>query len=269
MRSCLTNVRYISDVGATNFKPLFIAMGAVTVVSLDLVFVFERYLRHAGTLAVNTSGFQKILSILSTIFAIIGALGLILLTIFDTLHHNHVHDAMLVVFLAGYIISAIFICWEYQRLGIHYRQHRILRISFWIKLAFIFIEVGLAIGFGVCGDRDEYNAAAILEWIVAFIFTFYVLSFAIDFLPALRTKHHHSRETELDMAEAEAGYGATNGNGNAAAAASGDRYYGDGVNGTTNGYTNGNTGGWAANGVATQNGYKPPEPQNVAPSRNF
>jgi hypothetical protein len=45
----------------------------------------------------------------------------------------------------GYIISAIFICWEYQRLGIHYRQHRILRISFWIKLFFILFEVALAI----------------------------------------------------------------------------------------------------------------------------
>lgn len=45
----------------------------------------------------------------------------------------------------GYIISAIFICAEYQRLGIHYREHRILRISFWIKLAFIIVEIALAI----------------------------------------------------------------------------------------------------------------------------
>lgn len=47
---------------------------------------------------------------------------------------------------AGYVISAIFICAEYQRLGIYFREYRILRISFWMKLAFIFIEVGLAIG---------------------------------------------------------------------------------------------------------------------------
>lgn len=253
---------YISDVGASNFKPLFIAMGATTVVTLDLVFIFERYLRHAGTLALNTSKWQKILSILSTIFAILGAAGLILLTIFDTLRHPHVHDAMLVVFLAGYIISAIFICWEYQRLGIHYRQHRVLRMSFWIKLTFIIVEVGLAIGFGVCGDRHEYNTAAILEWIVAFIFTFYVLSFAIDFLPALRTKHHHSNETELDMAEQGAAVNGTNGHHHATAGGTGDRYYGNGVNGGANGAG----GGWAANGVATQNGYKP---ETVEPSRNF
>jgi hypothetical protein len=41
------------------------------------------------------------------------------------------------VFIIGYIVSAIFTCWGYQRLGIHYRQHSILRISFWVKLAFI------------------------------------------------------------------------------------------------------------------------------------
>ncbi len=40
----------------------------------------------------------------------------------------------------GYIISAIFICAEYQRLGIHFRNKRMLRISFWVKLTFIIVE---------------------------------------------------------------------------------------------------------------------------------
>lgn len=76
----------------------------------------------------------------------------------------------------GYIISAIFICAEYQRLGMHFRQHRILRISFWIKLAFIIIEIGLAIAFAVLGDRSDYNRAAIIEWIVALVYICYVWS---------------------------------------------------------------------------------------------
>ena len=41
---------------------------------------------------------------------------------------------------AGYILAAIFLCAEYQRLGIHFRNRRILRISFWAKLAFIILE---------------------------------------------------------------------------------------------------------------------------------
>jgi hypothetical protein len=103
---------------------------------------------------------------------------------------------------AGYIISAIFICSEYQRLGIHHRQHRVLRISFWIKLAFIFVELGLAIAFGALGDKEHYNGAAVCEWVIALIYAFYVWSFAIDFIPAVRTRHYASKETELEMATA-------------------------------------------------------------------
>lgn len=74
----------------------------------------------------------------------------------------------------GYIISAIFICAEYQRLGIHNRNYRVLRMSFWIKLAFIFVEIGLVIGFGVCSYKKIYNVAAVLEWTVSLVYIFYV-----------------------------------------------------------------------------------------------
>lgn len=90
---------YISDVGAWDLKPLFIAMATVTVVVLDLTLIFERYLRHTGRLTVNTSWFQKLLSILSIIAAVAGAAGIILLSIFDTLHHPKLHDGFLVLFL--------------------------------------------------------------------------------------------------------------------------------------------------------------------------
>jgi len=71
---------------------------------------------------------------------------LILLTIFDTLRHPHLHDGFLVIFIGGYIITAIFICAEYQRLGIHYREYRVLRLSFWFKLFFILVEIALVVG---------------------------------------------------------------------------------------------------------------------------
>jgi len=157
-------IAYISDIGATNLQPLFIAGSAVSVVVFDVCFVSERWLRHKGRLAHNTSITQKILSGFACAFAIIGAIGLILLTILDTVDHPTAHDICLVIFMyvhacayhfliiantlysVGYIISAIFACAEYQRLGIHFRQYRILRASFWIKLTFIFVEIALAIG---------------------------------------------------------------------------------------------------------------------------
>ena len=74
-----------------------------------------------------------------------------------------------------------------------FRQHMILRVSFWIKLSFILIEVALAIAFAACNFRGAYNAAAALEWAIAFIFTFYVFSFFIDLLPAVPIKHSGTR----------------------------------------------------------------------------
>ena len=164
------NIAYISDVGATFLKPLFIAGSTTMVVVFDLAFISERWLRHKNRLTPNYSRREVWLSICAILAAIVGAAGLIFLSIFDTKHYPTVHDSMLGVFIGGYIISAIFICAEYQRLGIHFREHRILRISFWIKLCFILVELGLAIAFGVTQLKAQWNVAGVLEWTISLIF---------------------------------------------------------------------------------------------------
>ncbi|KAJ5477221.1 hypothetical protein N7539_007365 [Penicillium diatomitis] len=187
-------IAYISDVGAFGLKPLFITGSVITVVFLDLAFLSERWLRHAGQLVPNKGLFDKLCAIGSIIFSIAGAAGLILLSIFDTYRHPHLHDGFLILFLGGYIVSAILICAEYLRLGLSYRrQHRILLASFVVKVTFAIIEIGLAIAFGICTksqSSSKKNTGAILEWTIAFIFTGYVLSFIIDLLPSVRTRKH-------------------------------------------------------------------------------
>ena len=69
----------------------------------------------------------------------------------------------------------------------HFRQHRILRLSFWLKLTFIIVEVIFAIIFAVATFDEQENVGAVFEWIIALVFTFYVLTFFIDLLPAART----------------------------------------------------------------------------------
>lgn len=98
-----------------------------------------------------------------------------------------------------------------------FRQHRILRLSFWIKLTFILVEGSLAVAFAVCTFRSKYNIAAVLEWAVAFIFTFYVLSFFVDLVPAVKTKGRGrgmGMETEMEREESGSGNGRGNGRGN-------------------------------------------------------
>ncbi|KAI1429440.1 hypothetical protein F5Y12DRAFT_796363 [Xylaria sp. FL1777] len=182
-------IAYISDVGASELKPLFVAGSIITTIFLDAAFIADRLLRHKGRLVPNTSLAEKILSGLSIFFAFVGTIGLTFLSGFDTARYPRLHDIFLVLFILGYLVSAIFLCIEFQLLGKKYRQHRVLRLSFWVKLIFVIVELGLAIGFGVLSKQHNYNRAAILEWIIALIFTFYVLSFAIDLWPAVATRH--------------------------------------------------------------------------------
>lgn len=187
-------IAYISDVGAQGLKPLFIAGSVVTVVFLDLAFLSERWLRHSNQLASNKGRLDKACAIASIFFAIAGAAGLILLSIFDTLRHPKQHDGFIALFIAGYVISAILVCIEYLRIGIFYRrEHRILLVSFFIKLVFVIFELSLAIAFGVCiGSKksSKQNPGAVIEWTIAFVFTGYVISFVVDLLPSVRTRNH-------------------------------------------------------------------------------
>lgn len=207
------HIAYISDVGAQGLKPFFITGSAITIVFFDLGFLAERWLRHNGRLARNKGRLDKSLSVLAIIFSILGGAGLILLSIFDTLRHNHQHNGFLVMFMGGYLLSAVCVCLEYLRLGIHYRRdHRILAISFWIKLVFIVVELALAIAFGVTGRGGRRNQAAVLEWVVAYIFTFYILSFVLDLFPAVRTRSHIPQGHRIAMSQApSAAYPASQG----------------------------------------------------------
>lgn len=247
------HIAYISDIGAQGLKPLFITGCVVTTVFLDLSFASERWLRHTGRLAKNLGTAEKILSGLSMVFAVAGTAGLILLSIFDTLRHPKLHDGFLLLFIAGYVVSAIFICAEYQRLGIHFREHFILRFSFWVKLTFIIVEVILAIVFAATSFNKEQNVAGVFEWIVALFFTFYVLTFFIDLLPAARSKQEHTNIERMYMREAENGTAMMDGAGY--------------TNGTANDTANGTNGNAYAIGATGHEGmrtgqHKPPTAQN-------
>lgn len=207
------DIPFISHIGALELKPLFIVGCVLTSVFLDSSFLAERWLRHRGRLVPNGSLGEKILVGLTIFFAFVGTVGLILLSIFDTKRHNDLHNIFLALFIIGYLLSAVFICWEYQRLGVRklpplnraccklqltfistgYRDHRILRISFWVKLMFVLVEFALAVAFAVTQRVRARNAAAIIEWVIALIFTFYVFSFFIDLYPAIYTRDRASR----------------------------------------------------------------------------
>lgn len=133
---------------------------------MDLGLLSERWLRHAGQLARNKGRFDKTCAVGSIFFSIAGALGLILLSIFDTKHHNNLHNGFLGMFIASYVVCAILVCLEYIQIGRFYHpQARILIVSFAIKALFVICELGVAIAFGVLvKSGNKKNAAAVCEW---------------------------------------------------------------------------------------------------------
>ncbi|KAI5308298.1 hypothetical protein KEM55_006063 [Ascosphaera atra] len=202
-------VPFISDIGAFGLKPLFIAGAATSASMFTSVFVIERWMRHARQLAPNTNKREKIFACCSIFFAVMGACGIIFLSIFDTWNHNNVHDAMLVLFIVGYILSAVFICLEYYSLGLSYPEHRIIRFSFIIKAAFIVVEFTLAVAFASESRNGHRDVAGVLEWTVSFIYGFYVWSYILDLLPAVRYHHHipQGQRRKEEMREAFAANG--------------------------------------------------------------
>ena len=73
------------------------------------------------------------------------------------------------------------------------------------------VEIILAIVFVIFTFTKRQNKAAVFEWIIALIFTFYVLTFFIDLLPASRSKQENTNQVVLRELEMENGRATVNG----------------------------------------------------------
>jgi len=186
-------IAYISDIGANVLKPLFVTGCAITAVGFVFSLAFMRRNHALGSRLENTMDWLALAS------GSFGALSLILLAVFDTQRHPSLHRLFLLLFILGVVFSAIFTTVEYWRLGKTYIEHPILRKSYWIKTGIITIEVVLSVAFGTTMAVHKANVAAVLEWLIAFLFTFYVLSFFYDLRPKARTKEEIQREAKGEM----------------------------------------------------------------------
>ena len=58
---------------------------------------------------------------------------------------------------------------------------------------------------------SKQNVAAVFEWVIALFFTFYVLTFLVDLLPAARNTQMRTNLERLNMRDVENGDGHING----------------------------------------------------------
>lgn len=108
--------------------------------------------------------------------------------------------------------------------------------------------------FGSLNRTKHWNSAAVVEWVIALVYSTYVLSFVIDFLPAVKTKHHTSGQMLEEAAYAQShGANGVASNNNTAAIYGNDH----GNNGAA--YPSGTTGEMSQNGVgAKEYAHHPP-----------
>ncbi|KAK9481019.1 Frag1/DRAM/Sfk1 family-domain-containing protein [Lipomyces japonicus] len=213
-----SHVPYISDIGASGVKALFIAAGAVQAVFFVLSLAAERYLRHAGRLEPNRRRFEKILAAFAIVFASIGQIGLILLTILDTYRHHTAHAFCLGIFVVGLGISAFLTSVEFTLLSKSYYEVHWLRLSYILKYVWLFVAISFAIAFAVLiFESDNDDSGAIIEWTLAYWYSIYGIILAIDLLPATKTSQRREKsggymlENRFDLPTTDTETGTTSG----------------------------------------------------------
>ncbi|TBU32639.1 Frag1/DRAM/Sfk1 family-domain-containing protein [Dichomitus squalens] len=172
-------VAYISDVGASFLKPLFITGCSITALCFVFALVVERWLRHRGRLVPNMRRRERVLSTCAILGSVIGGAGLILLSIFDTDRHHSAHRIFLLVFIVGVGLSAIFTILEFRWISHDFVEIRKLKAAYITKGVIAGLLIILAIVFAVT-LFEAVDVGGVIEWTIAFGFTFYLLTFVWD-----------------------------------------------------------------------------------------
>ncbi|KAI0671428.1 Frag1/DRAM/Sfk1 family-domain-containing protein [Trametes maxima] len=201
------SIAYISDVGADILKPLFIVGCVITGLSFFLSSAIERLLRHQGRLVANMRRRERALASLAILFAFMGMCGLILLSIFDTKRFASLHRVFLLVFIVGVGLSAIFTVVEYRWISHDFVEIRKLKIAYIAKGIIAAILIILAVAFAITLFQAT-DPGAILEWLIAFGFTFYLLTFFFD-LRMAKGVHKGELSRERLLAMQQRGQGVT------------------------------------------------------------
>lgn len=180
-------IPYISDIAATNLQPIFISCAAVQGLLMVLAMASERWLRHTGRLLPNDRKREKVFAGLAIGFAIIGQLGILFVSIFNTRNFHKTHIGMLCVFIVGLGVSSLFFIWELLLLDRSYTNVARLRKSYIFKIIWFIISLGLALGFAIADGHGHPNGSSGCEWALSFFYGFYLISLAYDLYPAAHT----------------------------------------------------------------------------------
>ncbi|CCC71612.1 hypothetical protein NCAS_0H03020 [Naumovozyma castellii] len=208
---------YISDIGATNLRPLFIACAGWQGIGYVLTVLLE-YLQRSGLIKVRKERWygmtpwftkdERNLIWSALVLGCIGELGLLFCSIFSTARYHRVHTAMVAIFCAFMLLSIICLTAEYFLMERHYallhpryraslndeekavqidelkwwqwRGYKCNKfvISAWFKTFWMVAAIIWAICFGAISDNSK---SACFEWLLAFWFGVIFIILSVDF----------------------------------------------------------------------------------------
>ncbi|SMN21760.1 similar to Saccharomyces cerevisiae YKL051W SFK1 Plasma membrane protein that may act together with or upstream of Stt4p to generate normal levels of the essential phospholipid PI4P [Maudiozyma saulgeensis] len=217
------NPVYISDIGATNLRPLFIACSAWQGIGYCLSVLSEYYQRGGDIWLIRPKGqkrnyymspwytiHERNLIFAACFLGMIGELGLFFCTIFSTKNYPHVHISMVCVFVVLLFFSVCCLSAQNLIMGKHYAllhplanlstdiKYEDLRWNQWqgyiwnkhtITAIFKIIWLILAVVWAICfGAIDNDSRSADFEWLLAFWFGFLFIIISVDFYIGSRYK---------------------------------------------------------------------------------
>lgn len=186
-------VMYISDVGATKYKPIFVGCSAAQGLLFTLSVASEFYLRRIGRLRRHCHWWANWALGLSLLFVLMGQLGILFVAIFDLNAYPSTHVSMLVVFIVFVGVSALLNVASFAALDMTYMNMNRVKIGLWLKVGWFLIEFVLAVLF-VGSQLIFVNVPAVFEWAISFLYPFYMLIMAYDLWPAHgKTKGHYPK----------------------------------------------------------------------------
>ncbi|KAI5957409.1 hypothetical protein CANMA_004413 [Candida margitis] len=205
---------YLSDIGATNLQPLFISCAGFQAIFFVGTLIAGMFLRKTNRIQPYVSYHQPRLAIASIILSIIGQLGILFVSIFNTKNFHHVHLAMVGVFIAfvffacccDFGISFVFGTNSSLLDPVHdtvifgkSRTSNLYFFSFMTKILWLAVAIVLAACFGYYMNVGNDSRSARFEWAICFWYGLLLILWSIDMIPSAvrkyRSKHPNLYQT--------------------------------------------------------------------------
>ncbi|KAF6238899.1 hypothetical protein HO173_002771 [Letharia columbiana] len=177
-------VAFISDIGAFRLQPLFMTGGIISSLTLTGTIIAVHLARRERRVSTQKPGdeqprYEKWVSILACLFDVAACPCRICITFFDNHGHPSLHRRFLFLALAGTALSCIctaFVLWGEMWSG-PAKGNELLRRSCVFSNSLLVSEVLLGSTFTGLLWTGQFKSGGFVEWVMAFVFTFYFWAF--------------------------------------------------------------------------------------------